>query len=274
MAYAVRGTGPPLLLMSGYVIPARSLERVVDRFEDRYTCVTFDHRGSGRSRAPVMPMTTSGMARDATDVLRHLEISSAHVYGVSLGGMVAQELAIQAPHRVRTLILGGTTAGGIETRTPAAPALLRGLWEAGRTVPGSARVGVRGAVHQGWAAASHDTTARLRRIQAPTLVLHGSEDRIVPSSNAGTLARLIPGAEVRLIRGAGHLFLYDSVTATQVVRTWLDSHRAAAAQSRRTQLTAVHDLACAPWRLAMAQTLPSRRLLHWRARSTRKAGST
>jgi pimeloyl-ACP methyl ester carboxylesterase len=240
---------------------ADSMDGILDRFTDRYTCITFDHRGSGHSRAPLSLMTTSRMARDALAVLDHVGVNSAHVYGTSLGGMVAQELAIQAPHRVRTLILGATTAGGITSEAPPAQALLRGLWQAGKAIPGHHHVGARGALHQGWAAATHDTTARLHRIQAPTLVLHGSRDDLVPLSNAHHLARLIPGAELRVLRGAGHLFLFDSGVATRVVEDWLDSRRMVGARGRRTWLRGALDFSTSPWRLAMAQTLPTRRLL-------------
>jgi pimeloyl-ACP methyl ester carboxylesterase len=237
------------------------MDAVVDRFADRYTCISIDHRGSGRSRAPLTPMSTSRMARDALAVLDDVIVDSAHVYGTSLGGMVAQELAIQAPHRVRTLILGATTAGGITSQSPPAQALLRGLWEAGKAVPGHSRVGVRGALHQGWAAATHDTTSRLHRIQAPTLVLHGRRDELVPLSNAHTLARLIPGAELRVLPGAGHLFVFDSEAATRIVEDWLDSRRMVGARGRRTRLQGAMDFTIASWRIAVAQTLPTRRLL-------------
>lgn len=266
IAYAVQGSGPPLLWMSGYAVAAASSRNVVARFTDRYTCIIFDHRGSGRSKASWGPVTTGGMARGAASVLRHLGVDSAHVYGASLGGMVAQELAIQAPHLVRTLILGGTTAGGITAAAPSATALLSGLWQAATTIPGGSRVGVLGPLYQGWAAATHDSTHRLQRVRVPTLVLHGSNDKLVPVANAEMLARRVPGAELRVIRGAGHLFLFDSPTATSVVRCWLDDHRTVGAHGRRSTLTPAHDLACSPWRLTMAQTLPSRRLLMARPR--------
>jgi 3-oxoadipate enol-lactonase len=261
IAYTVRGTGPPVLWLSGYVVAAASMDGIVRRFADRYTCITFDHRGSGKSRPPLGPLTTSRMARDAQSVLRHLDVASAHVYGTSLGGMVAQELAIQAPHRVRTLVLGGTTAGGVAAESPPAQALLRGLWRAGNAIPGRSRVGILGTVHQGWAAATHDTTSRLYRIQAPTLVVHGSRDDLVPVSNARTLASLIPSAELRILRGAGHLYLFESPTANEVVARWLDAHRNVGARGHRPRILSLHELALTPWRVASNQTLPVRRAL-------------
>jgi len=84
ISYTVIGSGPPLLWLGGYAIAASSLKRVVRRFAHRFTCIVFDHRGSGSSRAPWGPMTTQSMAQDALNVLHHAGFESAHVFGVSL----------------------------------------------------------------------------------------------------------------------------------------------------------------------------------------------
>jgi 3-oxoadipate enol-lactonase len=89
IAYTVTGSGPPLLWLGGYAIAASSLKRVVQQFAQRFTCIVFDHRGSGLSRPSWGPMTTPSMAHDAVNVLHHAGFESAHVFGVSLGGMVA-----------------------------------------------------------------------------------------------------------------------------------------------------------------------------------------
>jgi hypothetical protein len=101
-------------------------------------------------------------------------------------------------------------------------------------------------VHQGWAAATHDTTSRLHHIQAPTLVLHGSRDELVPVSNARTLARLIPGADPRVVRSAGHLFLFEPRTASDVVARWLDAHRIIGVRGRRPSSFSLGGAALAP----------------------------
>ncbi len=118
------------------------------RSPSSYTCIVFDARGSGLTRPATCRLTTTSMAHDALEVLRHVGYDSAHVHGLSLGGMVAQELAIRAPHRVRTLVLGATTAGG----TAATPARLSTMWSSiygtHSPVPGSESLSWRGAFQQ------------------------------------------------------------------------------------------------------------------------------
>ena len=123
MSYSVVGTGPPLLWLSGFVLASSALERFVARFSDTYTCIVFDARGSGRTRPTKWWLSTSSMASDALEVLQHVGFDSTHIHGVSLGGMVAQELAIRSPQHVRTLVLGSTAAGGSAT-TPASPSTI------------------------------------------------------------------------------------------------------------------------------------------------------
>jgi 3-oxoadipate enol-lactonase len=260
IAYAVRGSGPPILWISGYVLPASAFDAVASEFDDAWTVVAMDHRGSGLSRAPLWPTTTATMAADAIAVLDHLGIESAHVVGWSLGGMVAQELAIRHPHRVRAVVLGCTTAGGPGAPAPLAPELVSELRRTGSQVH-NARVGTLAAFRQGWAASTHDTTGRLGRINAPTLVLHGSTDRLVPVSNATWLAARIPRAELRIIRGAGHLLVLDSPTARRALRQWLDGQAHAAPGSSPGVADRLGDLLSMPSRLGMAQALPFRRML-------------
>jgi len=251
----VRGEGPPLLWISGYVVPARAFDAVTAELTDGYTVVAADHRGSGASNDPWLPTTTATMATDIVSVMDHLGIHAAHVAGFSLGGMVAQELAIRRPDRVLTLVLGSTSAGGPGVKAPAAGELLIQLRRTARRIPGKVDVGVLAAVRQGWAASTHDTTRRLDRIQAPTLVLHGGRDE------AEWLARRISGAELRVVERAGHLLVIESPTARRALRTWLDTH-ADDPPSAPLGITArVGDLLSTPCRVAAAQSLPLRRLL-------------
>ena len=112
VGYTSRGTGEPLLVLSGYAAPARAMDLILQPLVERYTCVTFDYPGSGEARTPILPLTIADLAATAITVLDDLGLDSAHVYGISMGGLVAQEMAIRFPERVRGLILGATTAGG------------------------------------------------------------------------------------------------------------------------------------------------------------------
>src|SRR3954468_3286593 len=142
--YERRGRGEPVLLITGFAISAAVFEPVLRDYTGRFECILYDHRGTGRSPAPARPTSMSQLAADAAGLLDALGVASAHVYGVSMGGMVAQELALRFPHRVRGLVLGSTTPGGPRAARPAArelTALLgaatggdrreRGAWLAG-----------------------------------------------------------------------------------------------------------------------------------------------
>lgn len=265
----MRGSGPPLLWISGYVVPSQAFDAVIDGLADGFRVIAVDHRGSGHSSAPWCPTTTATMAADTLSVLDHLGISAAHVVGFSLGGMVAQELAIRSPQRVRSLVLGCTSAGGHGAKAPPAGELLGELRRTAGRIPGKVHVGVLAAVRQGWAASTHDTTRRLGRIKAPTLVLHGSADTVVPVANAAWLAGRIPTSELRVVTGSGHLLVLESPTARRALRGWLDEHLDVAAAPPPDAVMLAEDLTAAPYRLLVAQTLPVRRLLRAGSRLVR-----
>ena len=261
LAFSVVGSGPPLLWLSGYVA-SPALDSYVSAFSEVYTCIAFDARGSGRTQPALFRLSTSSMAYDAIEVLRHVGHDSAHVHGISLGGMVAQELAIRTPHRVRTLILGATTAGG----TAATPARLSTMWSSlsgSRTSPpGAGSIRWRGAVQQAVAASIHDAAARLCRVQAPTLVMHGGRDRLLPPTNAEALARLVPGAQLRLLPRAGHFYpIKNTQEASVIALDWMAEHGDVKPGSRspNQQLAdLIEDVATSPLRWTRAQLMPLR----------------
>ena len=259
MAYTVRGSGPPLLWMSGYTVPVAAFDAVIDELADHFTVVAVDHRGSGTSRTRLRPTTTGTMASDAVSVLDQLGIGAAHVVGASLGGMVAQEVAIGHPHRVLSLVLCSTTAGGPGAKTPPAKDMLNELTATARRVPGRLRVRLLGVLHQTAAASSHDATRRLHRIQAPTLVLHGGADELVPVSNATWLASRIAGAQVRVVRGGTHLLVLESPAARKALRSWLAEHREGSPAPALSPRQRLCYLSAAPYRAVLGQTLPLRR---------------
>ena len=222
LAYAVRGTGPALLLLSGFGVSSRGLDSVVDVLSARFTCLTFDYRGSGGSAVALGPVTTGSMARDAARVLQAAGVERAHVVGVSLGGMVAQELAIQRPGLVHGLVLVATTAGGWGVEPPSLWALRSSLSQVAGGVPGGVDVRGRTAMLHAWAAATHDASGRLDRITALTLVCHGERDTLVSVDDARVLADRIPHAELRLVPDRGHLLLFDAADSDLLLgAAWL-----------------------------------------------------
>jgi 3-oxoadipate enol-lactonase len=255
--YDRRGAGEPMLWITGFTISSAVFEPVLPLYEGRFDCVLYDNRGSGRSRGRPALTSMAQLAADAAGLLDRLGIESAHVHGLSMGGMVAQELALRFPERVRGLILGGTTPGGPLAARPALAELttLRGLGsllfsrEFREREPERVRALLRpfrahrppphGVVAHWWATVYHDTVARLGDIQAPTLVMHGGEDGMAPLSNARMLAERIPDAELAILPGAGHAFLLEQPEATSgLITDWLDRRGAIAPGRPRTGMAA------------------------------------
>lgn len=269
--YDTTGDGEPLLWLPGFALSGAAFEDVLPLYTG-LASITFDHRRTGRSRGTRgLPGVVSipALAGDAVGLLDALAIESAHVYGVSYGGMVAQELAIRFPERVRGLVLGATTPGGpravrpslaelsVLARDVAAPGTGQGLAGAvfsaqfRRADPGRARALARGMrVHRApldgvlahfVASVYHDTWARLPRIQAPTLVLHGSADTMTPLVNARILAGSIRSAELGVVEGAGHAYLLERPEqAARMLLDFLSRRRPGAGQptgSRTEPLT-------------------------------------
>jgi pimeloyl-ACP methyl ester carboxylesterase len=198
----------PLLLITGFAITSKVFEPVRELYESRFDCIVYDHRDRLMTSMPEL-------AADAARALR--SVGSAHVYGISMGGMIAQELALRFPERVRGLVLAGTTPGGPRAFRPAVAELARGKWlfspQFRREHPERVRELLRyfelRPSHlwaHWWATVYHDTVSRLGQVQAPTLVLHGGLDVMSPVANARLLAARIPDAELAIIPGAGHAF--------------------------------------------------------------------
>jgi pimeloyl-ACP methyl ester carboxylesterase len=211
----------------------------VPAFAERYRVIAFDNRGAGQTDAPDHPYTTRMMADDACGLLDALAIDRAHVIGVSMGGMIAQELALTHPHRVRSLHLGCTLArpdASIQTliagwreirRRVDREVSLRALgpWLfAARTYierPEFVEMIVQNAlahphpqtltgyVRQGDAVATHDTLDRLGALRCPTLVSVADEDILIPPRFSRQLADRIPGATFQTLPGAGHVYFWE-----------------------------------------------------------------
>jgi pimeloyl-ACP methyl ester carboxylesterase len=218
--------------------------------------IAFDNRDTGRSRRLPWPYTVAHMAQDAVAVLDAAGEQTAHVYGISLGSLVAQEMALRHRDRVQSLVLGASSAGGFAAYKPPPTSFAQTfLVRAGTMGPEevewaavpytyaektrrlhperiaadiSHRLSSPPAplsyVHQATAVATHDAYERLNRIAAPTLVVHGEQDVFVPPSNALVLAERIPGAQLRLWPDAGHMYIIDEPKADREIAEFLLRH--------------------------------------------------
>ncbi len=230
------GSGEPVLMIMGLGLSGGAWWRTVPVLSRSLRVITFDNRGVGRSPARLHSFTTEAMADDAVSVLDAAGVDQAHVYGFSLGGMVAQQLALRHPDRVRSVVLGATHPGGPRAVRPSADVLAFFRSRASMTAEDAARASVpfnygprcrrehkdriaedirRRLAHpfpehayraQMVAAALHNCYRRLHRIEAPTLVVHGRQDRMIPVANAEILVERIPRAELRILDEAGHLY--------------------------------------------------------------------
>jgi pimeloyl-ACP methyl ester carboxylesterase len=234
------GSGPPLLLIMGMSGTALHWgEPFMQLLRDDFDVIAYDHRGVGASTPLDGPITTPEMADDAAGLLAALGLDDAHVMGISMGGMIAQELALNHPERVRTLTLGCTYCGGEGSALASEEDLsglveamgsgdreraLRAGWEINVSASLAAdedafatfrEIAMRRAValevimQQMQACAAHDTNERLAQVGAPTLVIHGTEDRLLPVQNGRLIASRVPGARLEIFDGVGHLFFWE-----------------------------------------------------------------
>jgi len=293
------GDGPePLLWITGFAISAEVFREVLPRYAERFTSIVYDNRGAGRSSVPARPTSMPELAADAAGVLDRLGIGAAHVYGVSMGGMVAQELALRFPERVRGLILGATSPGGPRAARPTATqiAALVAAVAAARRDGGSIRgrtwlaywlfsasfrrehpervrellrdfaahrATTRGLLSHLAASTYHDTVARLPQVQAPTLVLHGADDAMAPVANARLLAARIPDAELHLVAGAGHAYALERPEeSAALVTDWIDRRSPIAPGRPRTDRAARLEPVTRPFGLAVGAARTGASLVH------------
>jgi 3-oxoadipate enol-lactonase len=217
------GSGAPLLLIHGLGYARWGWEPVLPRLAERLDVILFDNRGIGESDSPPGPYTAREMAEDAVQVLDEAGVERAHVVGTSLGGMVAQELALAHPERVDRLVLACTTPGGPKAH-PMPQQTVALMAEAGTLEPAVAlRRFVENALAPktvtaqspvAWAAQAaagmtFDAYDRLGGLRAPTLVQHGGEDAVVDPRNGDLLAELVPAARLDPFPGTGHLFFWE-----------------------------------------------------------------
>jgi 3-oxoadipate enol-lactonase len=254
IAYEIRGEGAPLLFISGVGYGGWFWKRTVDWLADHSLAgslqiITFDNRGAGESSKPVGPYTVPMMAADTAALLDALELQGACVFGHSLGGFIAQELALARPELVGSLVLASTNHGGMHV-VPITPEALqvmtnrsgdpidlvrRGIdisaapgfsqrrpelvdeliaYRLGNPVP-PAQFSAQVMAGAGMAQFSEEQVAeRMSRLKMPALVLFGEHDRVVPPGNAPLLEDKLPDARSRILPGCGHIFPIEDPAAT------------------------------------------------------------
>jgi pimeloyl-ACP methyl ester carboxylesterase len=250
------GSGPPLLLIMGMSGTALHWgEPFLQALREDFDVIAYDHRGVGASTHLDGEITIVEMAEDAAGLLEALGVEAAHVVGFSMGGMIAQELALAHPERVLTLTLAGTYCGG-EGSTSASPEVTQRLAEAmmsgdrARALRAGWEINVSpayGADEQAWerfvqiaderavavpvvlaqlrACMAHDTKERLAGIELPTLVIHGSLDQMIPVENGRMIASLMDGSRLEIFDGVGHLFCWEAPErGAQLVRSHAAVH--------------------------------------------------
>ena len=237
--YLRAGSGEPMLLIQGMSATHMAWGRpFLAPLEASFDCIVFDNRGMGLSGQAQLPFEITDLAGDVAALLDALEIERAHVVGISMGGMIAQELALAHPERVRSLSLGATYCGGPEgtLMDPADLQMLaaamasgereqvfRAMWEINlspafredesRFAEFCAMASVLPApreviVQQMQACAAHDTSTRLAGLEVPAQVIHGTADRLLAVDNGIQIAALL-SVEPRLLEDVGHMFWWE-----------------------------------------------------------------
>ncbi|MHA7303296.1 alpha/beta fold hydrolase [Pseudarthrobacter sp. MDT1-22] len=241
LAWAEEGHGEPLLLIAGQATAMDGWGPAAEALAQHFRVIRFDHRGiGGSSNGDAGRYTTRLLAADSAAVLKAANVDSAHVYGHSMGGRVAQWLAIDHPQGVRTLILAATSGGklaGAEPTKYAMEALVSGdmarleplffapEWAADHSDAIHTFFNSRATA---WAKArhfrasrDHDAWSRLGAIESPTLILHGTHDALTPMPNAVQLHRHIRRSTLVKVRGAGHGLQLDRPETIQWIRQFI-----------------------------------------------------
>jgi pimeloyl-ACP methyl ester carboxylesterase len=244
------GEGDPILLIMGLGYPSCAWHRTRPVLAKKYRTIALDNRGVGRSEMPPGPYSIALMASDAAAVLDAAGVETANVFGISMGSMIAQEFALCYPKRVHSLILGCTAAGGPHV-VRAEPEVIQVLMSRGSMTPEQAAQAVLPFIYhpttpqalinedleirRPWFPKPEAYTAqlqgilawesysRLSRINAPTLVIHGDSDRLIPPGNGKLVADRITGAKLVLLVHASHIFTTDQTEgAHRVILEFLE----------------------------------------------------
>jgi pimeloyl-ACP methyl ester carboxylesterase len=247
------GEGPAVLLVAGQGMTVDGWWATIPVLARSFRVIAFDNRDTGRTSRSPWPYSVAQMAHDAAAVLDAAGEQRAHVYGISLGSLVAQEVALRHPDRVQAIVLGASSAGGFAAYKPSSSSFAHTfLVRAGTMGPEEAEWAAvpytyadktrrfhperivadiahrvssppepLAYLHQAAAVAAHDAYERLNQMAAPTLVVHGEQDVFVPPANALVLAERIPGAQLRLWPDAAHMYSIDEPQADREIARFL-----------------------------------------------------
>jgi pimeloyl-ACP methyl ester carboxylesterase len=252
LAVSVHGDGEPLVMIPGLGATRRVYAPIVPALARHRRVIVYDPRGVGDSDVPAGPYPMSRLAADCVEVAAGCGAEKFHLFGASMGGLTAQHVAVLRPERLTRLILAATGPGR-HASVPAEPEATAALLGRGARTPADAYrkactvlyaprfqrehpefidaevahraahpIAGRAFTAQFRASRDADIGDRLGEIAVPTLVLHGTEDVLIPLANAEALTRLIPGARRYWFDGCGHLFFHeDPGLTTQVMVSFL-----------------------------------------------------
>jgi pimeloyl-ACP methyl ester carboxylesterase len=237
--YEIHGQGDPLVLIMGLRRNTEWWYRQIPELAQHFQVIAFDNRGAGRSDKPVMGYSIRLFADDTAGLMEALKIERAHILGISMGGYIAQELAVNYPAKVEKLVLGCTSCGGEKAVLMSPERRQRFTANAGlqpeeilrknmdiyfsddfvahnhEKIEEFVKISLRhpqpvdAFMRQYDACQRHDTADRLSRISIPTLIMTGGDDPLVPPENSHILQELIPGAELSVFPGGRHCFFIE-----------------------------------------------------------------
>jgi pimeloyl-ACP methyl ester carboxylesterase len=237
--FEIHGSGPPLVLIMGLRRNAEWWYLQIPELSKHFTVIAFDNRGAGRSGKPAMDYSIRLFADDTAGLMDFLGIPRAHILGISMGGYIAQELAINYPDKINGLILGCTSCGGRRAVHMSDERMEKFKANAGLTpeqilrkdmdiyfsdrfvrenperIEEFVKISLRyyqpadAFFRQFDACQNHDTADRVSEISAPTLIMSGDDDFLVPSGNSLILEELMPEAELELYAGCRHCFFME-----------------------------------------------------------------
>lgn len=242
--YDLSGSGEALVLIHGAQSDRSVFDNLLPVITEHFRVLRFDQRGIGKSSKPDHPYSIAMLADDTAALMDHVGFDSAHIFGVSMGGMIAQELALRHPNRVRTLVIGCSTAGGpgaiaLDDEASMSAYSTDDLSAAERAGALASTIFTKGFLDKHpeivtalteareknplepvsfarrmEAARAHDTYERLPKISCPTLVITGKDDAIIAWENSKRLAARIPDARLVLLEPAGHGFWIEQSKET------------------------------------------------------------